>query len=106
MRGEQTEAPFAEELPRLLAERRLSLRAFARKLAVSDSHLSRVVRGVDSKRPSAELVERAAEALDLPPDYFPEFREFLVLERIRSDPKLRNRLYAKFKRERDVTQSA
>jgi transcriptional regulator with XRE-family HTH domain len=102
--GKQTETPFAVELPRLLAERPLSLRAFARQIDVSNSHLSRVVRGVDYKRPSADLVRKVALALGLPPDYFPEFRESFVLERIRSDSKLRNKLYAEMTRHGSLDQ--
>jgi hypothetical protein len=37
---------------------------------------------------------RVALALQLPEDYFPEFREAFVIDRIRSDPRLRNEIYA------------
>ncbi len=50
------------------------------------------------KTPSAELARRVAVALGLPEDYFPEFREAFVLERVRSDPRLREQLYKRFRK--------
>jgi hypothetical protein len=41
-----------------------------------------------------------AVTLGLPDDYFPEFREAFVLERIKADPKLREELYARLRRRR------
>ena len=85
--------PFTEEVPDLLAERGMSLRALARAAGVDHGHLSRVLRREAYKTPSSELTARVAEAFDLPHDYFPEFREGFVLERIREDEALRERLY-------------
>jgi transcriptional regulator with XRE-family HTH domain len=89
--------PFVEEVPRLLQERNLSLRALARKAGVADSHLSRVLRQVDYKSPGPDLARKVALALDLPEDYFPEFREAFVLERVRCDPRLREQLYKRLR---------
>ncbi len=90
---ERTDRPFVEELRRLLDERVLSLRELAQLVGVNPSHLSRVMRRADYKSPSADLVRRVASVLDLPPDYFPEFRQAVVQERINNDPKLRDELY-------------
>lgn len=90
---EWTDVPFTTELPRLLLERGLSLRALAREIGINDSHLSRVVRRADYKAASPELTRRIAVALGLPPDYFPEYREAVVIGRIKNDPKLRDSLY-------------
>lgn len=98
MRGKQTDNPFTAELPRLLRERGLSLRALAKQIGISDSHLSRVVRRADYKTASPELTSRVAVALGLPHDYFPEFREAYVVERIKSDARLRNELYSRLTR--------
>jgi transcriptional regulator with XRE-family HTH domain len=92
-----TDVPFSEELPRLLAERGMSTRALAIRVGVSPSHLSRVVRRKDYKTPGPKLMRKIAAALDLPDDYFPESRELVVLERIRTDPKLRDELYKRLK---------
>ena len=83
------------EVPRLLAERNLTIRGLARQAGVTDSHLSRVLRGVAYKTPSSELARRVAVALDLPQDYFPEYREAFVIERIKADAQLRDQLYRK-----------
>jgi transcriptional regulator with XRE-family HTH domain len=65
----------------------------ARTAGVTDAHLSRVVRQVNYKSPSGDLARRVALALGLPEDYFPEFREAYVIDRVKRDPKLRERLY-------------
>jgi transcriptional regulator with XRE-family HTH domain len=89
----QCDRPFAEELPRLLDERGLSQRKLAQMIDLNPSHLSRVLRGADQTRASTELIKRIAQALDLPPAYFPELREIAVIERLKADAALRDRLY-------------
>jgi transcriptional regulator with XRE-family HTH domain len=88
------EAPFWEELPRLLRERSMSQRALAAQVGVSPSHLSRVLRRADYKTPGVTLMTRIAESLDLPNDYFIELRESAVIERVKRDPAFRERVYA------------
>jgi transcriptional regulator with XRE-family HTH domain len=95
--AKRTDSPFVEEVPRLLEERGMSIRALAAAIGVSDSHLSRVLRRADYKTPSTDLTTRVARVFDLPADYFPEFREAWVIERIKSDSKLRNTLYARLR---------
>ena len=96
--ADRTDTPFVDELPRLLRERGMSLRALAATIDVSDSHLSRVLRRADYKTPSPDLTRRVALSLGLPPDYFPEFREAYVVEQVRRDSKLRNDLYSRLTR--------
>jgi Helix-turn-helix len=93
-----SQAPFAEELPRLLTARGISQRHLATQLGINSSHLSRALRGTDSKRPSPELIAKTSEALQLPPDYFPEAREAAIVAAVRNDPALRDRLYRQLKR--------
>lgn len=98
MAERRTEAPFREELPRLLQERGLSIRQLAGLAEVEPSHLSRLLRGADyRKTPSADLLRRIAVALRLPEDYFPEFREAAVIEAVRLDPQLRERIYRRLR---------
>lgn len=89
-----TTQPFAKELPLLLDERQISLRALATRLELDHSFLSRAVRGADGKVLTLELVHRIAAELSIPPDYFVEVREALVIEKIRSDGALRDRLHS------------
>jgi len=99
MAAGRTERSFIEELPALLNERRLSLRALAREVGVTDAHLSRLLRGVGYRtKPSANLAHRVALALELPPDYFREYREALVIEQVKNDPRLREELYDRLTR--------
>ncbi len=84
---------FVEELPRLLKEKGMSISAVARAAGTQQSHLSRVLRQMDYKRPSADLAKRVARALGLPDDYFPEYREGRVVDRLRADPDFRDELY-------------
>ena len=94
MGRDRTERPFNEELPALLAERGLSLRALAREADVSQPHLSRLLRGVGYRStPSADLARRVAIALDLPPDYFREYREGIVVVEVRKNVCLREEIY-------------
>lgn len=84
---------LADELPAILSERQISLRILASKLGLDHSFLSRAVRGADGKVLTPDLVRRIADELALPPEHFVEVREALVIERIRADGELRDRLY-------------
>jgi transcriptional regulator with XRE-family HTH domain len=95
--------PLREELPDLLAERDLSLRALARSIGVSQSYLSRILGAPDSEaaRPaSAKIAYAIAEELGLPADYFAESREAVVREAIAADSKLRDRVYDQLRKAR------
>jgi transcriptional regulator with XRE-family HTH domain len=98
MSTRRSSRPFVEELPGLLEDRGLSIRAIARAADVDAAHLSRVLRGARGKTTSPELARRVAEALGLPSDYFPEWREAVILRRIREDPALRDRIYDRVRR--------
>lgn len=98
---EKSQRRLIEELPELLKQRNLSVRALAIKAEVSASHLGRVLRQQDYKTPSAELCRRVARALGLPEDYWPEYRERAVIDRIRSDPGLREDLYSRLRDEKN-----
>lgn len=91
--GTQTQEPFTEALPGLLASRGLSQRKLAQLIDVNPSHLSRALRGADRARPSVALIRRVARALDLPAGYFPELREAALIEALKRDPSLRDKLY-------------
>jgi transcriptional regulator with XRE-family HTH domain len=92
---------FSQEVPRLLKERGMSIRALARESGVSDAHLSRLIRGVGYRStPSGDLAARVARALDLPIDYFREYRERIVVDAVKRDKKLREELYDRVTRGR------
>jgi transcriptional regulator with XRE-family HTH domain len=92
--GDLSIKPFAEELPRLLKERRITLRALAREVGGFDhAYLSRMLAG--KAAPNAEHLVRISTYLSLRPDYFPEVRTARLIQAIREDPKLRDELYFK-----------
>jgi transcriptional regulator with XRE-family HTH domain len=91
MAADRTQTPFGEALPSLLLEHGLSLRQLSRRLGMDATYLSRVRRG--HKRLPADLPKRVAVALGLPEDYFPETREAVILDAVRRDPDLRERIF-------------
>jgi transcriptional regulator with XRE-family HTH domain len=94
-----SDKPFGDALADALADRDMSQRALAELVGVQQSHLSRLSRRIDSQnRPSLALMQKIADALDLRADYFREFREATVIEKLRDDPPLLNRLYRRMRR--------
>jgi transcriptional regulator with XRE-family HTH domain len=91
-RTRRTQRVFREELPHLLAERRLSQRELARQIGVNASYLTFIRQG--KRRPSKGLLEGAAQALGLSPEYFREYRELVIAERINDDAELLDQIYA------------
>jgi plasmid maintenance system antidote protein VapI len=88
----QRAAPaVADELRDLVAERGTSLRRLADDVGVSQAHLTRIIQR--KKEATPDLAQRVALALDLSPDYFAEVREGAVIDAVRRDPQLRERLY-------------
>ena len=99
MPKKRTTRPFTEELPDLLQERELSLRALARVVGVGDDHLSRVLRGDRNKKATGDLTRRVAVALGLPEDYFPEARLEFIAAHLGEHPALRDRVYHQLRNE-------
>jgi transcriptional regulator with XRE-family HTH domain len=87
----RTMASVADELPALAEKHGLSIRAVARALDVNQSHLSRLIAG--KVVASGLLAGRLAELFDLPRDYFPEYRQWVLTSAIDTDPSFRDRLY-------------
>lgn len=94
----RSQRPFIKELPELLEQRGLTVHGIAVKAGVTPSHLNRVLRQAEYKTPSADLCRQIALALDLPADYWPEYRERVVTDKIHSDAKLREELYERIQR--------
>lgn len=89
----RTDRPLIEELPRLLEERGRTMHSLAREARINPSHLSKVLRQAHYKTPSAALAEKVARALDLPPEYFAEYREAVLISRLKRDPRYRDELF-------------
>lgn len=86
-------SPVADELPRLLADRGLSVRELGRRTGIDHGHISRIMHQQRGKVASGDLAGRIAVALGLPVDHFPEYRRAVVIAVIDEDPLSLNRLY-------------
>jgi transcriptional regulator with XRE-family HTH domain len=99
----RTTKPLRDELPRLLREQGMSLRGLAEAIGVNQSYLSRILSATASaaaRPPSAKVTAAIADELDLPRDYFVEYREAVVQNAIVLDSKLRDRIYDSLPRSR------
>lgn len=92
-RANRTERRLADELPRLIEERGLSVRGLALAAHITPPHLWRILRRQPGGNPSLQTALAITEALGLPEDYFPEVREGRVIEAVKNDPQLRDRVY-------------
>ncbi len=86
----------AEVVLGLLESREMSIRELASAISVTPGHLSRVLRAVDGKRASPELLRRIGDVLGVPATDFFELRRALVLERVALDEAVVERLYREF----------
>lgn len=89
---------FAHAVGELLAERGWTQRQLADAVCVDPAHICRLLRR-ESSTVTPELAARVAEVLGVPPEFFAEYREWQVIEAVRADPALRDRLH------RQVTRS-
>jgi transcriptional regulator with XRE-family HTH domain len=88
--SKRTNRPFVDEVPHLLEERGWSIRRLALEAGVERAYLWKVLRRRDYKTPSVRMAGAVAVALGLPVDYFPEYREGVVIESLKSDPRRRD----------------
>jgi transcriptional regulator with XRE-family HTH domain len=91
-RHKRTTRPFRDELPELLDERGITLRALAEAVGGFDhGYLSRMLNGQRAVNPTHAA--HIASYLDLPQDYFPEVREARLIDAVRSNAVLRDEVY-------------
>ncbi len=76
-------------------ERGWSQRDLSAAVSVDPAHISRLLKRGTRLRATPELLARVARAFDLDPEFFAEYREWCVLEAVRRNPSLRERLYAR-----------
>jgi transcriptional regulator with XRE-family HTH domain len=84
----RTTAHFGKATTALMRERQMGVRQLARQVEISPGYLSRVLREVDGRRPSPQLVERVREALGLPAGFFVESRLRKAVALLEQDPGL------------------
>lgn len=71
----------------------MSLRELARRVGISDGHLSRALRHERRRRVGGALAQQIARELDLDPHYFREARFDYVIERLRENGVLLDEVY-------------
>ncbi|MHB1242576.1 MAG: helix-turn-helix domain-containing protein [Gaiellaceae bacterium] len=79
-----SEEPFGPTVWRLLGEHELTQQELAEGIGLAQSSLSRAMNG--HERPSIELLETVAQALDVAPEIFVEYRLGLIDDWLRQHP--------------------
>ncbi len=87
-----SEEPFGPTLVRLMAETGVTYRALASKSGLSAGYLNHLVHG-NRPVPSNDVIETLANALDVEPEHFREYRIRVITERLEAMPELVDRLY-------------
>jgi transcriptional regulator with XRE-family HTH domain len=95
--------PFHEAVGDLMYERGWSQRDLSAAVGVDPAHISRLLKRGSRLRATPELLARVARAFDLQPEFFAEYREWCVLEALRRNPTLRERLYTRLVAREPVT---
>ena len=86
---------FRDAVSELMYERGWSQRDLSAAVGVDPAHISRLLKPGSRLRATPELLARIARACDVGPEFFAEYREWCVLEAVRGNPSLRERLYAR-----------
>lgn len=87
-----SEEPLGPTVWRLLGEHELTQQELAEGVGLAESSLSRAMNG--HERPSIELLETIAQALDVAPETFVEYRLGLIDEWLRQHPGRTDELFA------------
>jgi transcriptional regulator with XRE-family HTH domain len=91
-----SEDQFGPTIERLMTETGTTYRALAAKTSLSAGYLNHLVHG-NRPVPSNDVVETLAEALDVEPEHFREYRLRLITERLEAMPELVDRLYRRLR---------
>ena len=91
-----SEQPFGPTIERLMTETGTTYRALAATTGLSAGYLNHLVHG-NRPVPSNEVVETLAEALEVEPEHFREYRVRLITEKLEEMPELVDRLYRRLR---------
>src|SRR6476661_3636409 len=87
-----SEQPFGPSIERLMTETGTTYRGLAARTGLSAGYLNHLVHG-NRPVPSNDVVETLAEALDVEPEHFREYRVRVITERLETMPDLVDRLF-------------
>jgi transcriptional regulator with XRE-family HTH domain len=79
-------------IERLMVETGTTYRGLADKASLSAGYLNHIVHG-NRPVPSNDVIARIAEALEVEPEHFREYRIRVITEKLESMPELIDRLY-------------
>jgi transcriptional regulator with XRE-family HTH domain len=91
-RRKYSSEPFGQTIEQLMNETGVTYRALASKTGLSAGYLNHLVHG-NRPVPSNEVVEQLANALDVDPEHFREYRLRVITDRLEEMPDLVDRLY-------------
>jgi transcriptional regulator with XRE-family HTH domain len=91
-----SEQPFGPSIERLMTETGTTYRGLAARTGLSAGYLNHLVHG-NRPVPSNDVVETLAEALDVEPEHFREYRLRLITDRLEQMPELVDRLYRRLR---------
>src|SRR5947199_8330254 len=83
---------FGHAIERLMNEAGVTYRGLAAKSGLSAGYLNHLVHG-NRPVPSNDVVKRLADALDVEPEHFREYRLRVITDRLERMPDLVDRLY-------------
>jgi transcriptional regulator with XRE-family HTH domain len=91
-RRKYSSEPFGAAIERLMNESGTTYRGLAAKTDLSAGYLNHLVHG-NRPVPSNDVIRRLADALDVEPEHFREYRLRVITERLESMPEMIDRLY-------------
>jgi transcriptional regulator with XRE-family HTH domain len=91
-RRRYSEDQFGPTIERLMADTATTYRGLADKADLSAGYLNHIVHG-NRPVPSNDVIERIAQALDVEPEHFREYRIRVITDKLEEMPELIDRLY-------------
>jgi transcriptional regulator with XRE-family HTH domain len=92
-----SEEGFGATVQRLMDERGVTYRQLATRTGLSAGYLNHLVHG-NRPVPSNDVVSTLADALEVEPEHFREYRLRMITERLEAMPALIDRLYRQLNR--------
>lgn len=87
-----SDKPFGPTVIALMEASGVTYRGLAARAGLSAGYLNHITHG-NRPVPASEIIERLAEALDVEPEHFLEYRLRVITERLERMPELVDRLY-------------
>jgi transcriptional regulator with XRE-family HTH domain len=84
--------PFGEAIEQLMNEIGVTYRGLASKTSLSAGYLNHLVHG-NRPVPSNDVIKRLANALDVDPEHFREYRLRVITDKLERMPDMVDRLY-------------